>query len=482
MVTVLSSPAKVQDVLELAPEWEQLLRSWDQPQSPGAAEFLNRVGARALFRKALALSDKRDRFVKLLRDSYYQPLLQKMLLSNQNMRRFLSQRRLALDEQRSQVISCSVDMAAKLELALVKHLETGEEDGFKVLLPAYIQRSVHNAVVDYIRAESAWERQTLQDVSLDGEQEDPRNVVADEIAFSPEQQVLSGEQVGQLNQLRRALKAMLADKTVPREPLFVVDCMFGLGLTDKSTGGQELTMRETCDRLDIQAETLARRIARCQVLLDKGLDLIRQKIYKDLPGIADCWQRGLNVNTASRRELAQQLGLTEGEIERLIKARQFNLLDELLDRQVIKQARLKELIDKGAAAAFVPVDINSATSRDIMDILGVAKEIAQKICSERPFKETRELLVKNLVAKEAWETMKRRGAVVRSKGIDGKRIDLNKSTPEEIGAAGVSSKISELILKLRPFLTWSEVEDFLGPECPELSVLRQKFFLGLASG
>ncbi|MBX9722632.1 MAG: hypothetical protein K2X81_14635, partial [Candidatus Obscuribacterales bacterium] len=437
--SMLSSSTQLRDVFQFAPEWEALLRNWDAGDRPSSADFLAKVGAKAIFLKALKLEKQRDGFVRLLRDNYYQPVLQKMMNSNQNLRRFLSQRYVATEEQRSQSISLSVELSQKLEGVLIKHLANGSEDGFKVLLPAYIQRTVHNAVIDYIRVEASWEKHTLQDVNLDPEQDDPRNTVADNISITPENQVLSTEQVSQLNQLRQHLAQMLTEPGAAHDALTVVDCIFGLGLTKNSITGQEMTMREVCDRLQIQAETMPRRIARCQVLLDKGLDLVRQRIYKQLPGVAECWQRGLNVNTSSRRELSQQLGMTEGEIERLIKGRQFHNLEELAAQGVVKPHRIAELKAKGAAAAFVPLEINSSTARDLVDILGLSKEHAQKLVSERPFKELQELVSKGLIAQKDLEALIKRGAVLKSKAADSKRLDLNRAQLEEIVEAGVST-------------------------------------------
>ncbi len=478
---MLSSSTELQEVLRFAPEWEVLLRNWDGKQRVEPHEFLTRVGAQAIFRKALSIKDERQRFAVLLRDFYYQPLLSKMLSANQNLRRFLSQRRVASEELRAQTVSLSTDIAQKMETTLNKQLDAASEDGFKVLLPAYIQRTVHNAVVDYIRSESSWERQTLQDLYLDPQQEDPRTAVADDLSYSPEQQVLSGEQVGQLNELRKNLSAMLNDSRIPRDPLVVVDLMFGLGLTEHSKVGEEMTMREVCDAIGIQAETQARRIARCQVLLDKGMDLIRQKIYSDMPGIADAWQRGININIASRRELSQQLSMTEGEIERLVKNRQFIALLQLLDRMVVKEPRLEELKEKGAVAAFVPVDINNATNRDIMDILGVPKETAQRIVSERPFSSLDDLVGKSLVQKTDLDELVRRGAVVRKETAHGKRLDLNRSSADDIKGLGVDETNTFMITKGRPFTTWAELEEFLG-DSDVMGLLRQRFFLGLGSG
>ena len=479
---MIRSP-ELDSVLELAPEWEQLLRNFQAESGrTEATEFLNRVGARAIYLKLLGLKDSRQRFLELLQRSYYQPMLAKMLGSNQNLRRFLGQRHVAIDDQKSQVISFSAELAQKMLGNLVKQLTSGEEDGFKALLPAYAQRSVHNAVIDYIRQEAAWEKQTLQDTYIDSQMEDPRSMVADDVSYTPENRVISGEQVSQLNELRRHLEAMLADPKMPSDPLTVVDCMFGLGLTKMSTVGEELTMRECCEKLHITGETMARRIARCQVLLDKGMDMVRQRIYNDMPGIAECWQRGLNVNLASRRELAQQLGMTEGEIDRLIKGRQFTAVDELVDRGVVKENRLPEVVKKGAVAAFVPVDLNSATNRDILDVLGVSKEVSQRIVSERPFKDLQELVAKRLATKDEVAALVQRGAVVRNKFADSKRLDLNRATQDEILSLAVDEETARLIVKTRPFMTWAEVEEFLGPESPAWSVLRQRFFLGLSPG
>ncbi len=479
---MLSSSTELQNVFQFAPEWESLLRNWDAGSKPSSCDFLSRVGAKAIFLKTLKLGDKQEAFVKLLRDSYYQPLLQKMLGANQNLRRFLSQRFVSIDDQRGQSISLSVEVSQKLESILVKHLSSGSEDGFKVLLPAYIQRTVHNAVIDFIRLEASWEKNTLQDIYLDPEQDDPRTAVADDLAVTPENQILNSEQVSQLNQLRSHLAAMLKEPGQAHDALTVVDCIFGLGLTDHSNSGEEMTMREVCDCLNIQAETMPRRIARCQVLLDKGLDLVRQRIYKQLPGIAESWQRGLNVNTASRRELSQQIGMTEGEIERLIKGRQFYNIDELVDNGIVKPTRINELKSKGATAAFVPVELNSATARDMMDILAMTKTQAQKVVSERPFKELDELVKKGLLSKNEIGEFIKKGAVVKVSAQDDKRLDINRAASEDFEKLGVESELAKLISRMRPFVTWAELEEVIGSECPHWSVLRQKFFLGISSG
>jgi DNA uptake protein ComE-like DNA-binding protein len=466
IVPMLSSTTAIEEIIRIAPEWDPVLRGMSGESRVSGFELLNRLGAQAIYRKLQSLSDDKTRLLTIIRESYLQPHLVKMLSSNQNLRRFWGQRRMEPSEQKDNAVSLSADLSVKMEAMLAKQLAQRAEDGFKVMLPAYIQRSVHNAVVDYVRQEWSWERNTLQDMSLDPEQDDPRSNVADDTRYLPENIVLSAEQASQLNQLRANLKEMLDDQSLPREPFHVIDCMFGLGLTQFSSVGKEMTMRECCEKLNIAGETQARKIARCQVYLDKGLDLIRKRIREKLPGVAESWQGEVNINTASRRELAQQLDLTESEVERLIKGRQFCALDELIDSGVVKPARLQ--------------DLNAATARDITDILGLTKELSQKIVAERPFPELSELVNKKLIDRAGLEQIMRRGAVARLSINDGKRIDLNRAELPELTTAGLTPPVAHLLLKGRPFATWCDLEDFLGCD-PELwALLREKFCLGIS--
>lgn len=477
---MLSTSTELQEILQLAPEWAPVAAGLAGEPVAAAVDLFSRLGAKAIYQKALAAGDERRRLLVLVRDGYFHGLLAKMLRSNQNLRRFWSQRRLSSTEQAQNVISLATELAQKMDGVLAKHLSQQAEDGFRVLLPAYLQRAVQNAVVDYIRQEWNWEKRTLQDLSLDPEQEDPRQNVADDLRYSPENLALSGEQIGQLNKLNSELKAMLADSSCPRDALQVIDCLFGLGLTEHSRPGVEMTMRECCDKLSIPGETQARRIARCQVLLDKGLDLIRQRVREKLPTIVESWQAELNVNCASRRELEQQLEMTEGEVERLIKSRQYRALKELVDRLVIKPARLDDITARGAVAAFVPVDINQATVRDLIDILGLTKPLAQKLAGERPFSSLSELTARGLVDQQTVAMIVERGAVAKAKAADSKRVDLNRADLSELVAGGVAEAYARLITRGRPFLTWAELEEYLGCEPPTWTVLRQKFCLGLS--
>ena len=479
---MLQSTTELQVILQLAPDWAPILdsvRESSKCEKVSAFQLFERLGAKAIYKKALALGEGRKPLMVLIRDHYYQPVLSRMLTSNQNLRRFWSQRRVPPDLQKGQAISVAVELAQKMDGVLGKHLTQQSEDGFKVLLPAYLQRTVHNAVIDHIRDEWQWEHTTLQDMNLDPEQEDPRQNTADDARYAPENRILSGEQVQQLNQLRQQLESLLGNKNYQQEPLVVVDCMFGLGLTENSTVGEEMTMRECCEKLQLAGETQARKIARCQVLLDKGLDMIRQVVREKLPSVAECWQSEINVNSASRRELGHQLGFTESEVDRLIAARQYYALQQLIENAIIKPNKLQDLQKRGAVAAFIPVDLNSATTRDIIDIVGADKEIAQKLVSQRPYEHLSDLVEKKIIDKTSLERFAKRGAVLRSAGPSADRIDLNKALNEEVEKHGVPSAVVQKLVRGRPFSTWAELEDFLCCDGPTWALLRQKFCLGL---
>jgi hypothetical protein len=286
----------------------------------------------------------------------------------------------------------------------------------------------------------------------------------------PDQIILSNEKIKYLNQLRTHLQKLFAsDDEDPA--LVVVDCMFGLGLTRNSTLGKELTMRECCEVLKIEGETQARKIARCQVLLDKGMDKVRQILRSDLPGIVQCWQQEINVNVASRRDLDHRLDLTEGEVERLIANRQYMVLEQLVERLIVKVEKLPALKDKGAVAAFVPIDVNSCTARDLTDILQVAKQIAQKIVEVRPLTSLEELAERKILSAKQVSELQQRGAVVKSRA----KRDLNRSSKDELVAAGISFEKAAALVRAVPFEGWAELDEFLGNDEGTWAILRKNF-------
>lgn len=479
----LSNKTEVEEILAIVPEWRSIYDAMpgeSRGSKKFAGEFLKTLGAQTIFSKALDVKEAhRDDFLILLRNHYFQPQIERMLEFSQSLRRFWQMRHLAKDEQKGNCVSLSLDVAEKLSQALKKHINEKTPDGFKVLLPGYIQRSVHNLVVDYIKAEWQWEQNTLQDIYLDDGDKDPRENVADDTRYMPENLALSKEQVGELNKVREVLTALLnrSNESSSKEALEVIDCLFGMGLTKHSKAGQEMTMKECCEVLKLSGDSPARKIARCQVLLDKGLNLIRDVLRSETPVIAQSWQAKINVNTASRRELNHHLGLTEGEVDRLISARQYCCLEELVDNKVIKSERLQAIVDNGAIAAFYPLDINGATRRDIMDILGAAKELAQKMVDSRPFENMNQFMEKMGLSPRELEELIKRGAVLKPISIHIIRIDINQAPAEKLKTLDLSEPELKALLANRPFFDWLEVSKILSCTENRLLELRKRAIL-----
>lgn len=485
-----------QQIVELAPEWQSVASKVQELGTINggiAAELgkstacvyavFEQIGAQSIFIKLTKAGKTQSDLLKMVRDNYLLVLANKMFKSNGALRRFFSERHIPFEDQKGQAISMAVELALKLEILLKKNLNDADPQGFKLMLPAYVQRSVNNAVIDYIKGETHWERQAVPETHEEGE-EDAIARTADDLDQIPEHIALSGEKVGYLNDLRKKLKGWYSTADKGDMSLAVIDCMFGLGLTPHSTLGKELTMRECCDVLKLEGETQARKIARCQVFLDKGMDKIRHLLRDELPGVVDCWQKEINVNVASRRDLNHQLDLTEGEVERLVQYRQYQTLQHLVDRGVLKADKLQMLKKKGAVAAFVPVDLNHATARELTDILGIAKDVAQKIVAARPLDGFDDLVGQKLVAAQQLAGIKQRGAVLKSgSGVSKKPVlDLNKIDEAQMVAAGISPDKASLIVRVRPFDTWTELDQFLACDERAWQHIRNNFSIGEKSG
>ena len=208
--------------------------------------------------------------------------------------------------------------------------------------------------------------------------------------------------------------------------------------------------------------------------------MIRTNIRKKLPGLAECWQTDVNVNTASRRELSHQLGLTEGEVEKLIAQRQYYALLELVECGVVKAQRVEEIAKSGAVACFVPVDLNACTTRDMIDVLGLSKDCAQKITAKRPLTGFEEALKMSLLDARSMQTAVDRGAVLKAPSLTKYRLDLNRAESAALLGLGLGVDVVKRIERGRPFTTWGELEEFLCPEEKDWQILRLKSCLSIS--
>jgi DNA uptake protein ComE-like DNA-binding protein len=142
---------------------------------------------------------------------------------------------------------------------------------------------------------------------------------------------------------------------------------------------------------------------------------------------------------------------------------------------------------KGAVAAFVPVDLNTATAREMTDIIGVPKDTAQKIVNARPLNGFQDLVKRKLITDSALVSLKERGAVLKSiasTSVDGNNaerkgsLDLNKADEAQLVKRGLSRERAALIVRVRPFSSWEELDQFLACDDVSWSHIRSNFALG----
>jgi DNA uptake protein ComE-like DNA-binding protein len=139
-------------------------------------------------------------------------------------------------------------------------------------------------------------------------------------------------------------------------------------------------------------------------------------------------------------------------------------MDELIDKNVVKAERISQIQERGGVAAFIPVDLNQATRRDITDIVGLTKEQAKKVVDERPFASIEELLTRGIADKYMLARFVENGAVVGGGQKSLNKVELNKAEQESLLSLGLSAEDCQRLVRARPFETWVEVERFLGLE------------------
>jgi DNA uptake protein ComE-like DNA-binding protein len=161
-------------------------------------------------------------------------------------------------------------------------------------------------------------------------------------------------------------------------------------------------------------------------------------------------------------------------VDRLIANRQYYCLEDLVDKGVVKKDRLPEIGELGAVVAFIPVDLNSATRRDIIDITGCDKDAAKKLVDARPFSSLKELVEKRILDKAALDKLIANGAVLKVTETAQKRLSLNHASLEELSSLGLSQDQSARLLRARPFATWGELEDFLCVDSETWTLLRER--------
>ncbi len=126
---------------------------------------------------------------------------------------------------------------------------------------------------------------------------------------------------------------------------------------------------------------------------------------------------------------------------------------------------------------MVPVDLNSAPARDLVDILGMPKESAKAVAESRPFTTVDEIVERRLIDRTTLDKTLKNGAVL--KAIRQTRaIDINGSTLEDLTKIGLDEVSAKRILMGKPFRSWQELDEYACLPDDRWQLLRNTFFLG----
>src|SRR5271163_3126273 len=127
-----STREDLRSLFQIVPEWQvHFNRLEEVRQSAPVAtavsgtllrdvlQVLQQIGPKDMY--ACLLKNQDQRLSLIVRNLYFIPLLEKMFVSNVNLKRFAQDRRLDQESQRSQATSMAVEVAIKLQDALQKN-------------------------------------------------------------------------------------------------------------------------------------------------------------------------------------------------------------------------------------------------------------------------------------------------------------------------------------------------------------------------
>ena len=179
------------------------------------------------------------------------------------------------------------------------------------------------------------------------------------------------------------------------------------------------------------------------------------------PGVATSQ---VNINTASPEDL-KKLSLSSDDVLKILVARPFKNITEILSKNVLSEASYNKLRDTLAAAA-VPnpgvttslLDINTASPEDLKK-LSLSSDDVLKILVARPFRDTTELLSKKVVSQDTYNAVRDALtiAAVPSPVVLTSSLDINSASPEELKKLPLTSDEVLKILGARPFKDTTEL-------------------------
>jgi len=141
----------------------------------------------------------------------------------------------------------------------------------------------------------------------------------------------------------------------------------------------------------------------------------------------------VELNTATREEIAMLPGMNVTVADKVIAARPFSSWNELLAKRILTPhdvARIQNHVTVNGQPVQARVDLNTATREELAMLPGLDYPTADKIIAARPFNSPADLVNRNVLNRQQWDRISDRVAVGAA-GVenDGTTPDTGTSTP-----------------------------------------------------
>ena len=141
----------------------------------------------------------------------------------------------------------------------------------------------------------------------------------------------------------------------------------------------------------------------------------------------------IELNTATREEIAMLPGLSVTVADKVIAARPFSSWNELLAKGILTPrdvARIQNHVTVNGQPVQARVDLNTATREELAMLPGLDYPTADKIIAARPFNSPTDLVNRNILNRSQWDRISDRVAVGAA-GVEnnGTIPDTGTSTP-----------------------------------------------------
>ncbi len=152
----------------------------------------------------------------------------------------------------------------------------------------------------------------------------------------------------------------------------------------------------------------------------------------------------LDINTASEKELADLKGIDKEQAKKIIKNRPYARKDELVSKKVIGEKAYDRIKDQIIAKQVKEiVDINSASEKEIAAIKGIDQEQAKKIVKNRPYARKDELVSKKILDEKTYDKVKDQLIAKQSKEAAAKDAGAKAATDVKGAVSGAVDSLKK---------------------------------------